>query len=468
MNDHVALADFPVRPPMREGESLASWCWRIYLANGHDVPPGVRSATRKFRAEPEMEVDQLLASLIGIDTLSSFRARENDVLARWNPKYTPHWHVWAPAPRFCPLCVAENGYHLSSWDLPLMSACALHGCQLRQRCHQCDRRLSWVTLRRGWQCVCGARVQEAEAQQSPRFSVHLSKILCAASDAQVPRAVRQCSTHKWPTSQAYRTRDAYEVIWWLQSMREALTNRRHDRLSRSWPVVTKRVRLTMPGRLEIAVLAGLPTMVESKARHALRWLFRNDQATLISLDRVAHWCVAKKLIDELNGHRNPLCELLREGIDRARKDVNAGIPGQDWTLFNPKMSVVQRHSRVHKLDTWWRQFSADIHDLDPRDRLDQSCNLIDHLYPRYSTRSQTVLAIINVLFEAARRDVPSKTFGTLARRWHLPSDVREPRDVVANLGGYLEGLHESELLFVLALAVSALNLHGDQAPGRST
>jgi hypothetical protein len=83
VSDHVALTDFPVRPPLRKGESLASWCWRIYLANGHDVPPGVRSATRKFRAEPEMEVDHVLASLIGIDTLSSFRARENGILDRW-------------------------------------------------------------------------------------------------------------------------------------------------------------------------------------------------------------------------------------------------------------------------------------------------------------------------------------------------------------------------------------------------
>ena len=468
MNYHVAFADFPVRPPLREGESLASWCWRIYLANGHDVPADVRSATWKFRAQQETGVDHVLASLLGIERAASFRARENSLLDRWDPQCAPGWYVWAPAPRFCPLCVAENGCHLLSWDLPLVSACAVHGCQLRDRCHVCDRKLSWVTLRQGWQCVCGARVQEAAARPSPQFAVRLSKILCAASDAQVTRSVRQCSTPTQPSSQAYRTRDVYEVLWWLLKMRRALTDWRHYPLPRSWPMVPRKGARVAPGSWEIAVLAGLPTTVESKARHALRWFFRNDRATLVDLDRVSCWHDAEKLMDELDGRRNPLAGSLREGIDRVRKEVSAGIPGQHWTLFNPRMTAAQRRNRVHKLDTWWCRFSANIPGLDPRDRLDQSCNLFGHLYPWYGMDPQVAMALMNVFFEAARCEMPTMAFGALARRWRLPIELRNPRDVMAHLGGYLAGLHKGELLFVLALAVSALHQHGDQEPGWST
>lgn len=468
MNDHVALADFPVRPPLREGESLASWCWRIYLANGHDVPPGVRSATRKFRAEQEMDVDHVLASLFGIETLVSFRVRESRLLDRWDTQCAPGWYVWAPAPRFCPLCVAESGCHLLSWDLPLVSACAVHGCQLRDRCHVCDRKLSWVTLRQGWQCVCGARVQEAAARQSPQFAVRLSRILCAASDAQVTRAVRLCSTPKQPTTQDYRTRDVYEVLWWLLKMRRALTDWRHYPLPGSWPMVPRKGARMAPGSWEIAVMAGLPSTVVIKARYALRWFFRNDRATLVDLDRVTCWHDAEKLMDELDGHRNPLAGLIREAIERVRKEAGASIPGQTGTLFNPRLTAVQRRKRVIELDMWWRRFSADIPGLDPRDRLDQSCNLFGHLYPWYGMDPQVAMALMNVFFEAARCEMPTMAFGALARRWQLPIELRKPRDVMAHLGGYLAGLHKGELLFVLALAVSALNQYGDQEPGWPT
>jgi len=75
---------------------------------------------------------------------------------------------------------------------------------------------------------------------------------------------------------------------------------------------------------------------------------------------------------------------------------------------------------------------------------------------------QVAKALMNVFFEAARREMPTMAFGVLARRWQLPIELRKPRDVMAQLGGYLAALHKGELLFALALAVSALNRHDDQ------
>lgn len=466
MSDQLALADFPVRPQLREGESLASWCWRIYLANGHLVPPGVRSATRKLRAEPKMEVDQVLSNLIGIDTLTSFRARENSLLERWNPQCSPGWYVWSPFPRLCPLCVAENGHHLLYWDLPLVSACAVHGCPLSDRCHACDRKWSWATLRQGWQCVCGARVPEAAYRLAPQIAIRLSRILCAASDAQIPQVVRQCCTSVQTVRATYRTRDVYEVLWWLLKVRRALTERTYYPLPESWPMVPRKGSRMVPSSWEVAVIADLPSTIVIKARHALRWFFRDVNATLVDLDQVRCWHAAKKLMDELDGRRNPLAGLIRESIERERKEAGAGIPGLTGTLFNPHFTTAQRRERVVELDMWWHQLSGDIPDLDARDRLDQQCNLFDHHYPCNRVDSGVAKALLNVFFDAAHCDVPPKAFEVLTRRWQLPIELRQPRDVMAHLGAYLAGLHSGELLFVLALAVSALNRHGNQGRGR--
>jgi hypothetical protein len=81
---------------------------------------------------------------------------------------------------------------------------------------------------------------------------------------------------------------------------------------------------------------------------------------------------------------------------------------------------------------------------------------------------QVAMALMNVFFEAARCDMPTMAFGVLARRWQLPIQLREPSDVMAQLGGYLASLHKGELLFVLALAVSAHNRHDDQELGWPT
>lgn len=466
MNDSVPLNDFPVRPPLREGESLGSWCWRIYLANGHDVPQSLRLAARTIRAEQEMGADHVLGNLFGIKRLAALRARESRLTERWDPRFWPDWYEWATAPRFCPLCVAEIGCHLLSWDLPLMSACATHGCHLVDRCHACKRKLSWTTLQHGWQCLCGASVQEAPAKPSPRFTVHLSRILCAASDAQVPRAIRQFSASTQITSHAYRTRDVYEVLWWLLTMRRVLADQRNRYFRRSRLNLPEKCEPRAIGSWEISAIANLPTTIEIKARHALLWLFRDDRKTLVDLGSFEDWSDAEKLIDDLDGARNPLAGLIRKAIERVRNRARADIPGQSRILFNPRLTAAQRCQRVIKLDAWLHRFSAETKSLDLRDRLVPRNDWSDCLEHWYEFDPD--IGLINVLFEAARHGIPTRAFGALALRWRLPVGLQKPSDLMAQLGGYLATLHKDEQMFLLDLAVSAFKQHEDQVQKRSS
>lgn len=219
MNSKVAAVRYPIRPALREGESVGGWCWRTYAANGYDLPTKARSALLAIRTIRVLEPDDALSQLFGFQELKSMYDRENSILHHWEGQPPPksseplqlplNWYQWSYRPRFCAQCFAEVECHLVYWDLPLVSACAVHGSQLLTRCHACPRVLGWVSLQTGWRCRCGAKISAGQSKQAPLQAVRLSRALCAASDALVPQSVKDASCDSAPIRAAYRTRDVY-------------------------------------------------------------------------------------------------------------------------------------------------------------------------------------------------------------------------------------------------------------------
>lgn len=219
MNNDVAAVRFPIRPGLREGESMGGWCWRTYAENGYDLPAKARSVLLAIRTTRMLEPDDALSQLFGFQRLKQLYDRENSILhhgvGQPSPKsYEPiqlplSWYHWSHRPRFCAQCLAEVECHLVYWDLPLVSACAVHGSKLLTRCHACPRVLGWVSLQTGWRCRCGARISAGQSKQALPQAVRLSRTLCAASDALVPQSVKEASRDSAPIRAAYRTRDVY-------------------------------------------------------------------------------------------------------------------------------------------------------------------------------------------------------------------------------------------------------------------
>lgn len=452
MNAHPTLADFPVRPQLRLGESLAGWCWRIYMANGHDVPQDVRSALKYSKAAQELNVDQVLSHFLGADVLEIVRSREHRLTERWDQKCVVKWHTWSLTPRLCPVCVASSGYHCLLWDLPLMSACPLHACLLVENCHACGLTYTWRTLRSGWLCACGAKVSERPVVCAPKWAIGLAHMLAKTSDAHVSDAVRDASAKVLPRVAAYQTRDVYAMLWWSLKLRRALTEERGHMHFSSWPVSRRKGAQMVPEAWEISLTAGTPNITWlTKASWLLRWCFRSQSSVLVDLQDLECYRRIRILVGELEGQVNPLAVLVREAVQQALTAHSAGILFQQQVCFHPRLNPIQRQSRREELAHWWRYFAIEVSALDPANGF--GCSRDSTNQPSFwmDGNPTAAVALLNVFFEAARNKWHPSVLGSVVRRWHLPIELCEPKDVLLEVGQYLMCLHTSELKFVQAL-----------------
>ena len=415
MNEHVVPESFPIRPVLRDGESLGGWCWRVYPANGHLLPKNTRSALLEIRAYRVLQPDNSLSRLMGFERLKPLHERENTIIDPWSRQLAPRWYAWSRRPRFCVLCMAQCECHLVCWDLPLVSACAVHGCLLTTRCHSCGSTWSWPTLKQGWRCNCGARIAEGLAQDAPLLEVSFSRGLCAASDALVPPSVKSASFGAAPINTAYRTRDVYETLGWLLKLRRALTDPVHPDVPKSWPMVPRRGARMAPGSWEKSLLTGSSHTINRKARQTLRWLFKDSFATLVDLRNVDRWSGVERLMTELSADRNPMSGPIFSAIDRARLEHHAGIPGQESILFNPRLSRAERSERLAELTAWLRLLSGEEDANGSKEKSAPHQIVGVQVSALTGNRTGAATGFLNFLFELAQQGITSSDFGKMER-----------------------------------------------------
>lgn len=400
------IARFPVRPELREGESVGGWCWRVYSDNGHDAPTAVRSALAAMRSLREVVPNGVLSQLVGFEQLSSFSTRENCLIDPWSTQRSPNWYRWSRGIRFCPLCIAEIKCHLSIWDLPLMTACALHGCQLTIKCLACHRLWSWSFLKNGWQCGCGRKIEDFPVASAPNCAVRFSRILSNASDALVPKVVKEASFDLVPISAVYRTRDVYEILAWLLKVRRTLTDGHYHVISKFWPMVPRDGARMVPGSWEMSLLAEFPLTIERKARQALRKLFKGSRLTLVDLESVVRWKNVEKMIEELKASCNPMARPVFSAIERVQREHQTGIRGHEKTIFNPRLNDAQRKEHVHELAVWLRHFSENTSGTGPEVRQEPQQLLDGQFRARSSLHKDLVISRLNAMFDAVHQGPP--------------------------------------------------------------
>lgn len=76
MNEPVVPASFPIRPVLRDGESVGGWCWRVYPTNGHLLPKSTRSALLEIRDYRVLQPNNPLSQLMGFELLKPLHERE--------------------------------------------------------------------------------------------------------------------------------------------------------------------------------------------------------------------------------------------------------------------------------------------------------------------------------------------------------------------------------------------------------
>lgn len=79
--------------------------------------------------------------------------------------------------RLCPLCIAEDPYHRSDWNLKFVRACYRHNVRLIDQCPDCGWKLTWRSAALAACPVCGCALSEAPAMPIAPSQLFASKLL---------------------------------------------------------------------------------------------------------------------------------------------------------------------------------------------------------------------------------------------------------------------------------------------------
>jgi hypothetical protein len=182
------LSSFPVRPSLRQGESIVGYVFRCITANGYKVNSYQGGVFARMYSKKPVVVEKNYPHLhhAVADTLDIRLERWQMALKR-NQECLRKWGGLAKVQLgFCPRCIKYSPYHLSLWELPLVKACPEHGYWLLYACSHCGREFTWPRLISGFECGCGKPIGEMVCMEAEAKWLNLARKLASAKDVAVP------------------------------------------------------------------------------------------------------------------------------------------------------------------------------------------------------------------------------------------------------------------------------------------
>lgn len=409
---------YPVRPRWQPGDSMAGYCWHIFALNGYaPVTPG---AVKGLWTKRNMcRVDLSMAGrLFGADLADACYENEERLVkgavadGRFGSRATRH--------RFCPLCMTDHRRHKIVWDLPLVTACAHHGCKLIDRCDHCHRPLNWTQIGPDFTCSCD-RVLRQAAQPAVRAQWCFASAVARAIDAHAttcaitPGEVGGRSSESGPA-----VRDIYELLGWADS----------------WTPYRRNGAPPHPGLLKR--VAGEPERMVAIMWRSLRRMRRQSHDVLIDVERdkrTDRWFLIKERISRSS---NPLLLAVEAAVNNLHKRYDAGIESLPGAAFEPLLSLEDRRSTDARLSRWWYELVRHLPAAEGRPLVGTPAPAADRL------------RLLNRLYEAALLDMPVEALSMLAAKWQMPRLLRSASST-SQLAAGLAELHIAEHQFLFAL-----------------
>lgn len=87
------------------------------------------------------------------------------------------------SPRLCPICISEKQIINAHWDINLITACSIHGCELIDRCPKCTKPLTWDRSKIS-ECKCGFDLRNIEVKPASKNALDLTKVIQQAIQSQ--------------------------------------------------------------------------------------------------------------------------------------------------------------------------------------------------------------------------------------------------------------------------------------------
>lgn len=448
--------NFPVRPKVSEGESLAGYLKRFYCSNGYPVPQEIKNALRSlYEGKGIQEALDLLQETIGEPNNS---ARGLWLGLRFDRSATRKWqnHEYGKV-KFCPACLETTDCHFGIFELPIIHACPLHRCTLLTDCSTCGKSLTWAGMALGWYCQCGASIKAMPTISAPAWAINLSTILIGSEDLRIPKIFLECKTEFPQHSLTYTLHDIFDTLAWAHDLRKILA-RRNSYCPANWPIRTKRTTRTEPAAWETRLLSDLPSCLYLILIRIFEWNFRGEDRMLLISRGDGPLQHALRALDLMPASKHAFAAALHESANRLLAEYRAPIRGCTNVYFNPCLPNTDTQARLELLAEWWHVLSNRINLLAPEFALPGNSDQ-DNRYVYFNSDSTLQIAsILNELIEAATVGLKIDGFWKLAHRWHVPVKLRRrmrPGEVLLKIAEYLTEITTAERAFFLALLVDA-------------
>lgn len=416
------LANLPIRPAPKSGESLWGYVYRLHSANGHFVPRKIQSALRVLYELKDrrtvMAAYALLRSCLPASELDRHWWLENRIASWWKGPATRNWigMRWDHM-RICPHCVKDDGFHHALWELPLVHACPAHGCWLVCRCPSCGNPLTWRLLCSKGRCKCGRRYSAMQADAAPEAMIELAQFIGSAVDIQ--RAERDILSTLRPWG-PIGLQGSYQVVQQLHGLRKSIVDNILRRPSRTWPIPagygTTKAR-TAPHAWEGRQLCRWPEDFQMTLLRLARRRWRRSTRTLIVLGPNSK---VFKLIEHIGARcpdgwlDDPIRAALAELISRYRLPV---LGTRRLVLFNPMLSDLERRQRIRAFAHWW----SEVIDTAPIEAPSPVSSRRTLGHPTYDAeRERLALALTTELMEHALRGTTAARFHEMVNTWPGP------------------------------------------------
>lgn len=427
-----SLDAYPVRLKPAAGESLMGYLWRFYSANGHQLPPSVRTLATQVRGGLCSSGDFGWAwRVVGRRAIEELLASESAASAVIQVRSRLAWSRWPRTSRFCPACVRQQRPHSLAQDLPLVEVCPTHGCVLVQQCTGCRASLCWSTLGYGWRCGCGLPVGGMPTTEAPNWLRQVSSKIAEA----VRRGVLS---------------DAYAELVWMTELQHRLVH--GDRLACQLIVGEQAPTrwLRKPGRWEVEAAAQTTGVLATRLRRLLRRLLPDGPGVVLAVNS--------------NGHIRGLVDF----VTRAPANVRARVPAiwEAWAqvlhalavdqaipaiVFHPRMTTEERRRIDADLHAWWSgawPFAGEV-----ADRRLADARVVGET-------EDLITQLVGNFVRLARCSRWSAGTSALVACWRPCATLSRAGYSVAHLVQALAQLHPAELGFVAALAEEDLACRG--------
>lgn len=452
-----SILEFPVRPDYQAGESLAGYLYRLHSDNGHAISGRTATLVKhlydtditKFDPHACAQIQRLVGHERMLDVASWVDGW------RQVQELTPRWQrQWLKCGQFliCPKCIDARGLHLALWELPQITACSIHRCELATRCERCSRRLSWSHLDLDWRCFCGQPLRLMHTKLAVGPSRMLAEHVCRAQDVPMP-----CD---YPVSPIESLRHeplnlemTYRLLQCFHGLRRVVVDaigagRSPNEICKWYESRARRY----PHRWECALLARWPEGLHMALLRLTKRACPVADSTFVAVQQCSpiRYGLVHLVGDGVVGCK---VEPLRQAVAELINQFRAPFQIYGLVLFNPRLLPEQRQRRMLRFESWWRDFRRALPCIESA----RKCQIQTfYNYPTSSERKEAlVVSIVNRIVAFADAGVEPSLCSPIFEVWcsaPLARDTVALESLIAAISISLMQLPQGSLETMLRLA----------------